>query len=98
MKVIDVTREHDLDHDTVRRRAETLADRLKQKVAIEWWWNGDRIEFTRRGASGHVEVSARRVHVVIELGLLLRPLAGKVESKVEQYLDEALAVPGGAGG
>ncbi|MCC7539471.1 MAG: polyhydroxyalkanoic acid system family protein [Deltaproteobacteria bacterium] len=95
MSVIDITRAHDLDLETVRERAEELAERLKEKVSIDYRWNGNRIEFERRGASGHIDVTESEVRVFIELALLLRPLHGKVESKVHQYLDETLGTADG---
>jgi putative polyhydroxyalkanoate system protein len=93
MATIDISRGHELQMDTARERAETLAKELEGKLGINWRWEGDRIRFhadagKAKGAKGAVSVSNSSVRVEIDLPFLLRPLKGMVEGKVRDRLDK----------
>ena len=95
MPTIDVRRTHTLSRDEARKRAEELAESMKQRFDLDWHWEGDRILFeARRGAAkgtrGSVDVSERDVRVQIDLPLMLRVMKAAVESKVEEKLAKAL--------
>jgi putative polyhydroxyalkanoate system protein len=95
MATIDVRRNHALSKDEAKRRAEELAKTMKQKLDLEWRWEGDRIVFeaprgTAKGTKGTVDVTDQDVRVQIELPLLLRMLKGTVESKVSEKLSQLL--------
>ncbi len=92
MATIDISRKHDLDIDTAKSRAETLARELEGKLGIRWRWEGDAIRFhaeggAAKGAKGAVSVSADKVRVEIDLPLLLRAMKGAISGKVEKKLD-----------
>jgi putative polyhydroxyalkanoate system protein len=93
MATIDVRRTHTLSKDEARKRAEAIATSMQQKLGIEWRWEGDRIHFeaprgAAKGTKGTVSVSDTEVRVEIDLPFLLRVLKGKVESKVNEKLDQ----------
>jgi putative polyhydroxyalkanoate system protein len=90
MATIDVRRTHNLGLDGARKAAEQLAEKLKEKLEIRYRWEGNDLRFERTGANGRIQVGATEVRVEIDLAFLLKPMKGKVESKVHQYLDEAL--------
>jgi putative polyhydroxyalkanoate system protein len=95
MATIDISRSHDLDRDEARRRAETLAKSMQDRLGIRWHWEGDKIRFdapsgAAKGASGTVHVDPRDVRVEVDLPLLLRAIKGTVESKINQKLDALL--------
>ncbi|MGD0675379.1 MAG: polyhydroxyalkanoic acid system family protein [Polyangiaceae bacterium] len=95
MATIDVRRAHTLSKDEAKRRAEDLANSMKQKMDLDWHWAGDHIIFeaprgAAKGTKGTVEVTDTDVHVQIELPLLLRMLRGTVESKVNERLAQLL--------
>ncbi len=95
MATIDVRRNHALSKDEAKRRAEDLAKTMKQKLDLEWRWEGDRIVFeaprgTAKGTKGTVDVTDQDVRVQIELPLLMRMLKGTVESKVSEKLSQIL--------
>jgi putative polyhydroxyalkanoate system protein len=95
MATIDVRRTHTLPKDEARKRAEDLAVSMKQKMDLDWHWDGDRILFeaargTAKGTRGSVEVSDTEVRVQIDLPLLMRMLKGTVESKVHEKLAQIL--------
>jgi putative polyhydroxyalkanoate system protein len=95
MATIDIRRPHKLSKEEARRRAEDLAKGLEAKLDLQWRWEGDHIRFEApkgpaKGTTGTVEVSDSDVRVQVELPFLLRVLKGKVESKVNEKLDQML--------
>jgi putative polyhydroxyalkanoate system protein len=96
MATIDITRNHNLGIETAKQKAEVLANGMKDKLGIEWRWQGDNIKFDApsgmaKGASGTVSVAATTIRVEIDLPFLLRAMKGAVESKVNEKLDQTLA-------
>jgi putative polyhydroxyalkanoate system protein len=95
MATIDVRRNHALPKDEAKKRAEDLAKSMKQKLDLNWRWEGDRIVFeapsgAAKGTKGTVDVSDSDVRVQIDLPLLMRMLKGTVESKVNEKLSQLL--------
>lgn len=95
MATIDIRRNHTLDKDEAKRRAEALAKSMEEKLGIRWRWEGDKIKFdapsgTAKGATGTVHVEPQAVHVEVDLPFLLRPAKGMVESKISQKLEDLI--------
>ena len=90
MATIDVTRQHSLGKDKAKEAAEGIAKKLETKLDVKYRWDGDDLRFERTGAKGRIHVTDDRVRVEVDLSLMLRPMKGKVEQKIHQYLDEAL--------
>ena len=95
MATIDIRRTHTLSKDEAKRRAEDLARSMDEKLGLTWRWEGDHIRFeapggAAKGTTGTVEVTDSVVRVQIDLPFLLRVLKGKVESKVNEKLDQVL--------
>ena len=88
MSQIVVRRQHRLGVPEARRLAETMASRLQRRHGGTFGWTGNRLSFSRRGASGHVAIADDSVEVLVDLGLLLRPLRGRIEREVQTFLDE----------
>jgi putative polyhydroxyalkanoate system protein len=98
MATIDISRAHTLDKDEARRRAETLAKSMEDKLGIRWRWEGDKIRFdapggAAKGTTGTVHVDPKDVRVEVDLPFLLRAVKGAVESKINQKLDALLVKP-----
>jgi len=96
MATIDIRRNHNLGIEVAKQKAEELANGMKDKLGIQWTWNGDNIKFDApsgmaKGAHGTVSCTATSIRVEIDLPFLLRPMKGTVESKVNEKLDKALA-------
>jgi len=90
MATIEKRRTHTKGKDHARKAAEVIAEKLKDKINVTYHWAGDDLEFKRTGASGRIRVSETDVRVEIDLSLVLRPMKGMIEEKVEKYLDETL--------
>lgn len=90
MAKITVERPHNLGRDTARAKAEQLAERLASQYDLRYAWNGDSLEFKRKGAEGHIEVGENQVRVELSLGLLLSALSGTIKREIEKGLDETL--------
>jgi putative polyhydroxyalkanoate system protein len=95
MATVDIRRSHSLTKDEAKKRAEDLAKGLQQKLDLQWQWQGDVIVFQApsgpaKGTTGSVEVSDSSVRVQVDLPFLLRVLKGKVESKVNEKLNQLL--------
>jgi putative polyhydroxyalkanoate system protein len=95
MATIDVRRNHALPKEEAKKRAEELAKSMKQKLDLDWRWEGDRIVFeaptgAAKGTKGTVDVTDKEVRVQIDLPLLMRMLKGTVESKVNEKLTQIL--------
>lgn len=95
MATIDIRRAHTLAKDEAKRRAEDLAKSMGDKLGLTWRWDDDHIRFeapsgAAKGTTGTVEVTDSVVRVQIDLPFLLRVLKSKVESKVNEKLDQIL--------
>jgi putative polyhydroxyalkanoate system protein len=92
MATIEMERRHTLSKDEARKKAEDLADKMKEKIGIEWAWSGDTIKFEAKsgagkGAKGKVDVTDSLIRVEVDLPFMLRPLKGMIESKIKEKLD-----------
>ncbi|MGK4007452.1 polyhydroxyalkanoic acid system family protein [Sorangium sp. So ce1036] len=95
MATIDIRRQHSLDKEEAKKRAEQLAQGMEDKLGITWRWDGDLIRFeapggAAKGTKGVVRVEASAVQVEIDLPFLLKAMKGMVESKVNEKLDSVL--------
>ena len=92
MATIEIRKPHNLGRDAARAKAEEIANRLKEKLSLDWQWEGDSVLFEAKGgkakgAKGTLVVTASEITVNVDLPLLLRPLKGMVESKIREKLD-----------
>jgi putative polyhydroxyalkanoate system protein len=92
--MIVIRRRHHLGLVNAKRLAEALARRLQNKLGGTFTWNGNELQFQRRGASGSATVTEDSVQIRVELGLLLRPLRGRIEREIRAGLDEQLGQQG----
>ena len=86
MAEISMRRAHGYeDLEAVRSRIEGLAERVSAKVGGSWSWKGDEAICQARGAEVRVGYDADEISIEVELPLMLRPLRGKLESKIAEY-------------
>lgn len=87
---IEVTRAHDLDPETVRRRVEDLAARLADTLKATYAWRGDRLVFGRKGVEGYVDVAERAVTVYVSKSRALPIPESWIRQQIEAHLDRHL--------
>lgn len=91
MATIHITKQHHLDKEQVKKEVQKLAEKLSEELSVETNWEKDRLTFKRTGASGHINLGEDEVDVEIKLSMVLKPLKGKIEQTVQDYLDERLS-------
>jgi putative polyhydroxyalkanoate system protein len=92
MPKFDVEIPHNLPLPEVRTRLEKAKDKLESAYGAQCTWEGDdKLLVTRKGLQAAVNLEPTRLHVDVELGLLLSPLAGTIRSGITKQLTELLA-------
>jgi putative polyhydroxyalkanoate system protein len=85
MADIHVERAHGIGKEAALKAALRVAERMKEKAQVNYRVNGDVIEFERTGAKGRLTVTDDRVIADVTLGLMLKPMRGLVEGKIDEY-------------
>jgi putative polyhydroxyalkanoate system protein len=85
MTNIRVERAHTIGKEAAFAAALRVAERLKEKAQVNYRVAGDAIEFERSGAKGRILVGPDSVTAEVTLGLLMKPMRGMIESKIEDY-------------
>ena len=85
MADIRVEKAHGIGKAAALAAALRVAERMKEKAQVNYRVVGDVIEFERTGAKGRLMVEPERVIAEVTLGLLLKPMRGLVESKIDEY-------------
>mgnify|MGYP001813114819 FL=1 len=92
MAIVKVKRKHHLGAKDARATVDKLAKKLEKELDAKCHWEGSRLVFTRSGAAGHIDVSDSDVLVELKLGMLLRPMKGKIQKTIEEEIDKYLVV------
>ena len=87
---IVLKQDHGLDLGEARRRLTDFEIKLKQRFGVELSWRGDTATICGKGVSGEVTLNATSLCVNLKLGLMMRPLAGKIREAMQRQLDKAL--------
>ncbi len=90
MALIKLKRKHALGAQKARSTVDALAKKLENQLDANCHWEGSTLQFSRSGASGHIDVSDDEVDIEIKLGMLLSPLKGKIEKTIEEEIDQHL--------
>jgi putative polyhydroxyalkanoate system protein len=86
MSNIHIKHPYTLLPDEARKRVEEIAKDLKKEYKIDYSWQGDHLHFRRSGASGSLELGDGIIELNIKLGMILRPLKGKIEDSIRKNL------------
>jgi putative polyhydroxyalkanoate system protein len=85
MADIRVERTHALGREAALAAGLRVAERMKEKAQVEYRVDGEVISFERTGAKGTLTVTPDRVIAEVKLGMLLKPMKGFVEGKIDDY-------------
>jgi putative polyhydroxyalkanoate system protein len=91
MSQIHIRKKHGLGHAQARKTAEKLAASLASEYNAKYRWLNDDLEFKSTGVNGRLHVGKDEVDIKVSLGMLLRPLKGKIESSIRAKLDDILS-------
>lgn len=94
MATIDIVRTHSLGRAEARKAVDQIAADISSELQADLEWQGDSLSIERSGAKGRIDVEDASVRINIELGLLLSPLRGMIEQRVNAYLDRYLSSVG----
>ena len=90
MATISIAKKHRLSHKKAKDAAEEIARDLKSRFALDYAWNGDRIDFERPGVSGSMQVSNDQIQLDVSLSFLLTPIKQSIEREIHAQLDRLL--------
>ena len=90
MAVIKRRFHHQLGSRKARSRVEKIAKKLQQDLDAEYHWEGSTLQFSRSGASGHIDVGDEDLEIEIKLGMLLTPLKRKIEKTLDDEIEQHL--------
>ncbi len=85
-----IRRSHDLGIDEARRRAERVAEELKERFPLHSEWRGNHLHVKGSGASGYLEVDESHIELNIRLGFALAIMEGPIRAAIEEALDHQL--------
>jgi putative polyhydroxyalkanoate system protein len=91
MTHIHICKKHGLDHARARATAEQLATALASEYHADYQWQDDELKFRSPGIEGQLHVGKDEVEIKVRLGMMLRPLRGKIESGIRARLDAILS-------
>ena len=94
MPKFEVDIPHSLPAADVRSRLERASAELERDYSAACSWDGEQcLVVQRKGLMARVAVEPERLHVAVELGLLLSPMAGALRSGITKQLTELLEKP-----
>lgn len=92
MSDISIKRAHNRSHADAMKLAENVAYKLGKLFQMEHHWEDETLHFERSGVKGKLEVGSTDVLITAKLGLLLKPMKGKIMEELEKAIDRELAL------
>ena len=90
MADIKVTRAHEYGKAGAKERCEKLFEKLGDNLGLKVAWDGDTCNFSGP-AKGALVVNEKSVDIEVNLGFAAKLMKGKIEQKLNEYVDRALA-------
>jgi putative polyhydroxyalkanoate system protein len=91
MPKFEVDIPHTLPPEDVRERLGRATAKLEREYGATCKWDGDgSLIVARKGLQARVAVEPTRLHVDVELGFLLSPMAGSIRSGITKQLTDLL--------
>lgn len=91
MPSIDIRHSHSLAPSKARKAVEEVAGKLTDRFGVACEWNGDTLNFSRRGVDGKIALEPKQLHVTAQLGFMLAALKGPIEAEIRRVLQERFA-------
>ena len=92
MAEIKIERNHTLGKNEAQKRVSELEPKLKEKYGVHLEWQPDGTAKVKgTGVTGSLALGADSLDLEIKLGLLLKPMSGRIRGALEHQIDKALA-------
>lgn len=88
MASIEITRSHSKPLKEAKKAVERVAQHIAEKFDVEYDWTGNTLNFSRTGVDGHIAVSAKEIHVSVNLSFMLMMIKSSVDREIHRYLDD----------
>lgn len=86
-----IRRSHNLGLEEARKRADRIAEDLREEFSFRSRWVGDAMHVEGSGVSGELHVDDHVIELVVKLGFALKLMEGPIRSAIERMMDEELA-------
>lgn len=93
MATLSIAKKHQLSHKKAKEAAQKVAEDLKARFALDYEWDGDRIDFSRPGLTGELHVLKDEVRLDCTLGFMLSMIKPAIEKEVHAEFDKRFAKP-----
>ncbi|WP_428309842.1 polyhydroxyalkanoic acid system family protein [Hydrocarboniphaga sp.] len=91
MADIDITRAHGKSVAETKKIVDALIGKMAKDFDLKHNWEGDTLKFERSGLSGQMAITEQDLHITAKLGMLLKPMKGRIEKELTAALDRKLA-------
>jgi putative polyhydroxyalkanoate system protein len=89
MPKFDLEIPHQLPEEEVRARLDRATSKLESDYGATCKWDGAQtLVVSRKGLNARVAVEPTRLHVAVDLGLLLTPMAGSIRNGITKQLTD----------
>jgi putative polyhydroxyalkanoate system protein len=96
MPKFDVDIPHSLSFDEAYTRLAGAIPKLEKDYGAKCTWEGERaLLVSRKGLDARVAIEEARVHIDLDLGFLLTPLAGAIKAGISRELSGIMSRPSG---
>lgn len=86
-----IIKNHSLGREKAKAKIETMLPSFAEKYNVKYKWADEyTVLFEGSGAKGRFVITDNTIEGELSLGLLLRPLEGKITSAIQEKLDEVL--------
>ena len=88
MASIDIQRSHSKPLKDAKKSVERVAKHIADKFDVEYQWDGNTLNFSRTGVHGSIAVTAKDIHVSVNLSFMLMMIKSSVEKEIHRYIED----------
>lgn len=88
MASIEILRSHSKPVKDAKKSVDRVAKHIADKFDVQSRWDGNTLHFSRSGVDGSIAVSAKQIHVSVNLSFMLMMIKGSVEKEIHRYMDD----------
>jgi putative polyhydroxyalkanoate system protein len=87
-KTVRVSQPHHTTQDEAMQKLRTMSAQLGSKYGVRVSETGNGASFKGKGVTGTCVIDASNVTLDLSLGMLLRPISGRIEAGIKSKLSE----------